>query len=257
VESSLQELTQNSLVRVDSLPRASEALERQVEMFLAQYQIMDSVSRISPGILTGPVTDPAIKAGVAHYRVKSRRCHLLDIATVNRYGSCRLLTDIEVCENRQLEDYPPLYVAFAHYSQVPAMAHHLRSHILGRAIERRFGKEDLETQFRLFTGALGLREITPQELRSAGYYDRPYGYMAELYADYAEQAVNYFNLGPQHIVEAGHCLYQLGPDVFAQFSFRKTTRIGTRLIAAAFFRSSGCKAALRDLNRWQRNYDKC
>jgi hypothetical protein len=258
VDSSLQELTRNNIVQIDGLPLASVALQRRYEIFLARHQIeLRTVKRIPAGIFVGPVTNPVIKAQVDRYRDRGRHCHLLDITTLDQYGSCGLFTDTQLCENRHLEDYPPLYIGFAHYSKAPAMAQHLRNQVLGPAITQRFGKEDLETQFRLFTRSLQLSETTPQELRSAGYYDRAYGYMAELYAKYAEEVISYFNLGPEHLVEAGHYLYQLGPDVFAQFSFRKTSRIGARIIAAAFFRSSGCKAALRDLNRWQRNYDTC
>jgi hypothetical protein len=166
MESSLQELPHHDIIKVDGLPLASVALQRRFEMFLARYQIeLRTVNRVAAGIFVGPVTNPAIKAQVNLYRDRSRHCHLLDITTLDQYGSCRLFTDTALCENRHLEEYSPLYIAFAHYSQVPAMAQHLRSQLLGPAIAQRFGKEDLEIQFRLFTGALGLEETTPQELR--------------------------------------------------------------------------------------------
>jgi hypothetical protein len=254
----LQQLAQEkSVVTLEDLPVANHALRRRFEMCLAKYQIeMRYVRRTPAGFLVGPIADPTIKTRLDHYRKEACHCHLLDVVVLDQYGSCQVLTDTKLCENRHLEDYPALYLGFCHYSKVPEMAQYLRSHVLGPAVQRRFGREDLEVQFRLFTGALSLKETSDEELRVAGYYDRPYGYMAELYAQPTEAAIRYFNLGPEHLIEAGHCLYQIGPDVFVQFSFRKVARIGVRLIAAAFFRSSGCKAALRDLDRWQTSYSK-
>jgi hypothetical protein len=254
----LQDLTQDCVVKIGDLSVAGNALQRRFETFLARHQIaIESIRRTPAGFVVGPITEPAIKTQVDHLRAKSRRCHLLDVIALDRYGSCLLLSNTELCENRHLEDDPPLYAAFGHYSQVPALAEYLRNHVLGFAVQKRFGKEDLETHFRLFTAAVGLTESAPENLRVAGYYDRSYGYMVELYAVYSESAIAYFNLGPAHLIEAGHYLYQLGPDVFAQFSSRKVTRIDTRLMAIAFFRSCGCKSALRDLDRWQRAYDRC
>ena len=111
--------------------------------------------------------------------------------------------------------------------------------------------------FRLFTGALGLQETTPEDIRVAGYYDRPYGHLVELYAVPVERTIEYLNLGSKHLIEAGHYSYALGPDVFVLVSFRKTEYVGSRLMSVAWCRASGHHSALRDLTRWHREYDRC
>jgi hypothetical protein len=253
----LEEIPSQEL-KVADLPFAIRALQRHLTTFLARHRIeLSSVRPISDGYVVGPITHPAVKAQLNTLRAKGRACHLLDVVALNSLGSCLIIGDTQLCEIARLQEFPPLYLAFAHYSQVPALAQHLRSEILGPRVEKRFSKEDLEKHFRLYTSVLGLTETTPDKLRVAGYYDRPYGYLAELYAGPVEATIEYLNLGPQHLIEHGHCSYALGPDVFAVVSFRKTLHIGSRLMAIAWCRSAGHKSALRDLDRWQRAYDNC
>jgi hypothetical protein len=258
VQGQLQEEIPSQELKVADLPFATRALQRHLTTFLARHQIdLCNVRQIAGGYCIGPIVHPSIKAQLSNLKAKGRPCHLLSLMPLNSLGSCLVVIDTKLCEIARLHDFPSLYVAFAHYSQVPEIAQYLRSEVLGRMVEKRFGKEDLETHFRLFTGALGLQETPPDDLRVAGYYDRSYGYMAELYATPTEHAIEYLNLGPRHLIEHGHCSYALGPDVFALISFRKALHIGSRLMAIAWCRAAGHKNALRDLARWQRAYDNC
>src|SRR5258708_27538078 len=106
MESPLQELKEKSVVTVEDLPLANNALRRRFEMFLARHRIeLTSVKRIPAGFLVGPILDPAIKSRMLPYRAKGQHCHLVDIATLDQYGSCLAITDTNLCENRHLEDY--------------------------------------------------------------------------------------------------------------------------------------------------------
>ncbi len=216
-----------------------------------------NVRQISAGYLVGPITHPTIKRQLNDLRAGGRRCHLLDACALDYFGTQLLIGDTALCENARLHDYPPLYVVLTHYSQTPEIAEYLRREILAPAVSRRFGKEDFETHFRLFAEALSLEETRPEDIRVAGYYDRPYGYMVELYADPVERTIDYFNLGPEHLIERGHCSYPLGQDIFALISCREIDRVAGRIMAIAWCRSAGHPRALRDLERWQKDYDRC